>query len=374
MGVHGYGRVYLRSLLTLAHSGAIDLAGLCDPRPPGPDDDLEGHGFLPCFSDLDEALRHTGARITVVATPIHTHLPLALTALRHGSHLMLEKPATPSLEQFDRLTEALSGSGLVCQVGFQSLGSAAIGRARRLVAEGAVGELRGIGTAGTWKRTSAYYERAPWAGRRRMDGADVVDGALTNPFAHAVATSLALAGEGHRAPQRTEVELYRAHPIEGDDTSSLRLHTRSGTPVTVAVTLCASGDPAPELAVHGDAGRIELSYTEDRLTLRREGQDPHTEALPRADLMGNLVAHLRDEAPLLCPLEATRGFAHVVEAVRTAPPPRPIGTEYQEVWRESGHTHRTVHGITGLIRRSAESLALFSELGAPWARSNASAI
>ncbi len=360
--------MYLRSLLPLVRRGDVGLVGLCDPHPPAPDDELEGHGPLPCFTDLDEALERTGARITVIATPIHTHLPLALTALKHGSHLMLEKPSTASLTEFDRLAEALEGSGLACQIGFQSLGSGAVGEVRRLLGTGAVGELRGIGAAGTWKRTSAYYARAPWAGRRRMEGRDVVDGALTNPFAHAVATSLALAGEGHRAPRSTEVELYRAHPIESDDTSALRLHTREGVPITVAVTLCAPGDPPPVLSVHGTRGRIDLEYTEDRLTLRREGRAPHTTVHPRFGLVDDLVAHLREGTPLTCPLSATRGFAHALEAVRTAPAPRPIGARHQKVWQEDGHTHRTVHGITELVHRSAESLSLFSELGAPWAR------
>ncbi|CAL9354596.1 Inositol 2-dehydrogenase_D-chiro-inositol 3-dehydrogenase [Nocardiopsis dassonvillei] len=368
VGLHGHGRSHLRSLLPLARAGTVRLAGVCDRVPPAAGDDMEGHGEVPYFEDLPTALKRTGARVTVLATPIHTHLPLALTALEHGSHLLLEKPTTATLAELDRLVEAVDASGLACQVGFQSLGSAAVDAVRALIAEGAVGRVRGIGGRGAWKRTSAYYGRAPWAGRRRLDGRDVVDGAITNPFAHATATALALTGDGAQAPAGIELDLYRAHPIESDDTSALRLRTAGGTTVSVAVTLCAPHSDPPVLVVHGERGRIELEYTLDRVTVHRPGRAPRSAVHPRRHLVADLVDHLRHGTPLLVPPAATRGFMHVLEAVRTGPDPRPIGPGHQRVWEEDGVVHRTVDGVADLVARAAESLSLFRELDVPWAR------
>ncbi|WP_306368234.1 Gfo/Idh/MocA family protein [Nocardiopsis sp. CC223A] len=370
VGLHGHGRSHLRSLLPLAKAGTVHLAGVCDRVPPVPGDDLEGHGPVPFFDDLPTALKRTGARVTVLVTPIHTHLPLALTVLEHGSHVLLEKPTTATLAELDRLVEAVDAAGLACQVGFQSLGSAAVDAVRALIAEGAVGRVRGIGGSGAWKRTSAYYARAPWAGRRRLDGREVVDGAVTNPFAHATATALALTGEGAHAPSDIELDLYRAHPIESDDTSAVRLTTAGGTTVALAVTLCAPDSAPPVLVVHGERGRIELEYTLDRVTVHRPGRAPLTTTHPRRHLVADLVDHLRHGTPLLVPPAATRGFVHVVEAVRTGPDPAPIGLEHQRVWEEDGAVHRTVHGVSDLVARAAESLSLFRELDVPWARTN----
>ncbi|MBR8743296.1 Gfo/Idh/MocA family protein [Nocardiopsis sp. MG754419] len=369
VGLHGHGRSHLRALRPLADQGLVRLVGVCDPRPPTPGDDLEGHGPVPHFDDLDRALRETEARVTVLVTPIHTHLPLARTVLAHGSHLLLEKPTTATLAELHELTDAVAASGLACQVGFQSLGSAGIDHVRHLLAEGAVGELRGIGGAGTWKRTSAYYDRAPWAGRRRMAGHDVVDGALTNPFAHMVATSLALADGGSHAPREITPDLFHAHPIEADDTSCLRLRTHEDIPVCLAVTLCAPRSLPPALHLHGERGHITFEYTVDRITVHRPGHAPLTTTHPRTGLMENLIAHLREDVPLLVPPTATLGFTHVLEAVRTAPDPRPIPTEYQDVWREAGATHRTVHDIEALVRLSARRMTTFADLGAAWAAS-----
>ncbi len=368
VGLHGHGRSQLRSLLPLARAGTVRLAGVCDRVPPAPGDDLEGHGPVPFFEDLPTALRRTGARVTVLVTPIHTHLPLTLTALEHGSHVLLEKPTTATLAELDRLVEAVDASGLACQIGFQSLGSAAVDAVRALVAEGAVGAVRGIGGSGVWVRTSAYYARAPWAGRRRLEGRDVVDGAITNPFAHATATALALTGDGGQPPVGIELDLYRAHPIESDDTSALRLRTAQGTPVVLATTLCGPQESPPRLVVHGLRGRIELEYTLDRVTVHRPGRAPRTAVHPRRNLVADLVDHVRHGTPLLVPPAATRGFMHVLEAVRTGPDPRPIGLEHQRVWEQDGAVHRTVDGVAELVGRAAESLSLFRELGAPWAR------
>ena len=123
---------------------------------------------------------------------------------------------------------------------------------------------------------------------------DVVDGALTNPFAHALATALAIDGsEGAEDVGDLELELFHAFPIESDDTSCLRLRTARGTVVTVAVSLCAPKRNEPYVVVHGDEGRITFTYTRDEVRLDREG---HTTTLlyPRTDLLEDLLAVLRD--------------------------------------------------------------------------------
>ena len=268
VGAHGHGRWHLQNVGRLARTGApLHLVGICDPQPlTATERDLAGH--VPVLRDLDALLAAVRPRATIVCTPIHTHAGLALTAAAAGSHVLLEKPPTPTLAGFDRLRDGLSDTGSACQVGFQSLGSHALRHARALVAEGAIGRVTGIGAAGAWRRDASYYARAPWAGRRVLNGEPVVDGALTNPFAHATATALALDGDtGETDLRDVRVELFRANPIEADDTSCLRLVTARGTTVTVAVTLCADREVEPYLVVHGTHGRLVLTYRTGRVRL-----------------------------------------------------------------------------------------------------------
>jgi predicted dehydrogenase len=365
VGLHGHGRWHLANLDRLRRAGApLWLAGICDTRPPTADE-RELIGDVPVSERLDVLLDTVRPEVTIVCTPIHTHAALALTVAASGSHVLLEKPPTPTLGSFVELQRGLTAAGRACQVGFQSLGSHAVAHVRGLMAAGAIGEVVGIGAAGAWQRDVSYYARAPWAGRRSLGGVPVVDGALTNPFAHATATALALDGTGGEGLRDLHVELFRANPIEADDTSCLRLVTARGTTIAVAVTLCAERSVEPYVVVHGTRGRIELEYRTGRVRLEADGR-VETSEHAATDLLVNLVDHARDpDVPLLVPLAATRGFMDVVEAVRLAPEP----VEVRAVVDTSGpHQRWVLPGVDEAVARVAEELTVFSALGLPWAR------
>ena len=374
VGVHGHGRWHLQNLDRLVRAGApLRLAGICDPRPLT-GDDRHLAASVPVLARVDDLLDAVRPQVTIVCTPIHTHADLALAAASAGSHILLEKPPTPTLEGFERLLDGLVQRGSICQVGFQSLGSHAVPAVRTLVADGAIGRVVGIGAAGAWQRDASYYARAPWAGRRSLQGVPVVDGALTNPFAHATATALALDGDtGEKGLQDVQVELFRANPIEADDTSALRLVTGRGTTITVAVTLCADRVVEPFLVVHGTRGRIVLHYRSGHVRVERDGETTTTEHAS-TDLLDNLVAHLREPAvPLLVPLAATRAFMQVVEAVRRAPEPVELPAGHHGLDRSGPHPRHVIPGVAAAVARAADELALLSELDLPWTRSAAAA-
>ncbi|WP_063843036.1 DUF6807 family protein [Sphaerimonospora mesophila] len=359
-GAYGHGRSHLENLRGLAARGLVELAGVCDVRPVEAER-LDGLGSPEQArpDGLSELIERTGAEITILCTPIDTHDDLAVTALRAGSHVLLEKPPAASLAGFERIAVAAERSGLACQVGFQSLGSAAIPALRERIASGALGEIRGIGVAGAWERPADYFTRSPWAGRRRLNGRAVMDGALTNPFAHATATALAVAGAEERGViASVELELFHANPIESDDTAAARIHLANGQVITVAVSLCATGRSEPYLIVHGSAGTARLTYTTDDL----DGT-----VHPRVNLLENLIEHVRDGAELLVPLPRTGAFMEFLEAVRLAPDPLPIAAEHQTIHAD----RRELPGVRELTDRSARRLALFSELSsepyAAWA-------
>jgi predicted dehydrogenase len=385
-GAHGYGTAHRRNLNRLTAAGLVRVVGVCDPAPLTAAD-LDALGGPEQSGDLAALIARTGPAVTIVSTPIHTHVDLALTAVRAGSHVLLEKPPAASLAGFTRLTDALRESGVVCQVGFQSFGSRAVETVRELVADGAVGPLRGIGAVGAWVRDARYYARTPWAGRRRLPlppastdgtaetggpdgpgGVDVVDGVLTNPLAHALATALRIDGSDRAEDVASvELELFRAHDIEADDTSCVRLGTARGTTLTLAATLCAERNAPPYVVVHGEQGRITLQYTTDRLLLVRSGRPQQEQLHPRTDLLENLLAYLHDGTPLLSPLARAGAFTRVVEAVRTAPDPVRLPPDAWHSDHRGAAARRVIPGIRTLLDASAARLALFSELGAPWA-------
>ncbi|ARQ71390.1 Gfo/Idh/MocA family protein [Streptomyces marincola] len=367
-GARGHGRWHLANIRRLVERDVVRLVGVCELTPLAPVE-LDGLGNPRQSDDLPGLLAGTGAEAAVVCTPIHTHAELGRAAARAGVHLLLEKPPTPSLAAFRRLAADVGGAGVACQVGFQSLGSEAIDRIRALVADGAIGAVRGIGAAGAWVREEAYWRRAPWGGLRTLDGRDVVDGVLTNPLAHAVATALRIEGADRAGDvESVDLELYRVNDIAADDTSCARIRTTTGRSIVAAVTLAAERPGDPYVVVHGDRGRITFWYKADRVRVERAGHEPETTEHGRTDLLANLVAHLRHGEPLLVPLERTGAFTRVVEAVRTAPDPVALPpTAWRSEPGEQG-PRRVIPGVDALTEAGAQRLALYSELGAPWAR------
>lgn len=390
LGAGGHGRSHLRVIadLSTAREGRpalVELVAVADPAPPASiTETLSADRVYASAADLFAA--HS-PDITIICTPINTHLELAELAFAHGSHVFLEKPTTPSLATFERLLAAAERSGLACQVGFQSLGSHALTRVRELVTSGELGTVRGIGAVGTWTRDEVYWARARWAGRRTLDGVPVVDGVVTNPLAHAVATALAVDGST-LAGDVTEVttDLYRGNRIEADDTSSVRIRTRTGTVIALGLTLCAPVQTAPRIVVHGSAASATLFYTTDTVQIRR-GAEVTTERHGRTGLLANLVDHIRDGAALLCPVQGTGAFMRVLDAVRAAPDPAEISPEHLTTVLPgaAGHPaapaepappattvappvspHIVVADVEHWCEQVAEHLETFTTLGAPW--------
>lgn len=367
VGVHGFGERHLANLARLEEAGALELVAVADPNPPAPGRLKDS---VAVFPDLEALLAgQPDANVVILATPIQTHAPLAAAALAAGKDVYVEKPPVASLAQFTEVLKAAEASGRLVQVGFQSLGSHALPAIRHLVQSGGIGDVLGISAKGQWVRTKAYFKRSRWAGRRSLDGIDVVDGVATNALAHAVVTALSIAGAHTLADLASvETDLYRAHDTESDDTSVIRVRTAYGATVLCGLTLCAPEQLDPSVTVHGTQGEVTLFYTRDEVVITTpEGE--RRETYGRTDLLENLLAARSTGVPLLCPLQDTGAFTLVLEAIRTLPAPQAIGPEHITWEGDGDDAHPVVHGIADLIDRAAKAQATFAELGVPWARS-----
>lgn len=370
VGVHGFGERHLENLRRLGSAGMLELVAVADPLPPAP-------GQLPpevgVYSSLEELLAAGRAPdVVIISTPIQTHAPLALTALGAGADVYLEKPPVASMAQYESVLAAAASAGRLVQVGFQSLGSHALPAIEKLVASGEIGEVRGISATGQWLRTKGYFKRSRWAGKRSLDGTDVVDGVATNALAHAVATGLRLAGARTLADvELVETDLYRANDTESDDTSVIRVRTATGTVLTCALTLCAPVQSAPSVTIYGTLGQITLSYTEDSVEVTTP-DGIRNETFGRTDLLENLLS-ARTEQDLLSPLSAAGAYMSVLEAVRTSDAPRLIHPDHVTWLGEGEDAHAVVQDIESWIRRATLGQTTFAELGAPWAASTAGA-
>lgn len=364
-GARGYGSTHLHRLQQLHESRSASLVAVCDIFPPGDDDAhwLAAHS-IPWVADFDQMVAGAAPEVVIVATPPHLHASMLRTAFAAGCDVLVEKPPVVTISQFDEVARAAAGH--LCQVGFQALGSWAVTRLRELIASGALGEVDLISAGGSWIRGDAYYARAPWAGRKQLDGWSVNDGALTNPFAHALMGCLAVAGVETMEGAQLTADLYRAHDIEAHDTGSVRVQAPGAPPVLVAATLCAGSARDPWLAVRGDRGRARWNYLGDSIQVQDRGGS-RTEQGSRADLLENLLAvRAAGVLELLVPLSRTRGFVQVAEYLGATPVRALTGAALRRRRQDGDHLVEIV-GVEAATRRAVEEGLLYRESGAGWA-------
>lgn len=366
IGMHGYGAQHVQHAMELAEQGRLTFVAAADPKQAEP-------GQLPPhvqeFADAEKMIKDVSADIVTIATPIHTHLPFALAAVRAGADVLLEKPPVTSLAQFDELQQAADAVGRVVQVGFQSMGSAGIPALRQLMGDGSLGEITGISGIGLWLRKLDYWTRSPWAGRRELDGVEVNDGVITNPLAHATSAALALAdAETVDGLAEVEVELLHGNDIQADDTSVVRLVTQAGLPVTLGLTLCVEdGQQAPYVQINGTTGRARFFYTGDRSLIWHDGQpEPEEVSYGRTSLLDNLIEHRAAGASLLSPLTSSGGFTRVMEAVRQGTP-RAAHPDWVELRDDQHGQHVVIRDVEQWVERAALEHRTFSQLGARFA-------
>jgi predicted dehydrogenase len=76
-------------------------------------------GIAASYTDLDEAIAKSGAKVVSIASPPHTHAALALTAIARGCHVMCEKPFTLDIIEAKTVLAAAERAGIVHLLGHE---------------------------------------------------------------------------------------------------------------------------------------------------------------------------------------------------------------------------------------------------------------
>jgi predicted dehydrogenase len=140
---------------------------------------------------------------------------------------------------------------------------------KRSLLAGAIGPIRHATVHACWPRNEKYFQRAPWAGRFKRNGAWVMDSPANNALAHYINIPLFLMGptlETSAQPVAVEAELYRANSIENFDTISMRVTLETGATLLVLFTHACEKIIHPEVVIHGPGGLVRR--TNERITIQ----------------------------------------------------------------------------------------------------------
>jgi predicted dehydrogenase len=231
------------------------------------------HGIPCAFSDLDAAIDWGEFDGASNVTPDAIHHSTTMKLIAAGKHVLCEKPLAPSYPLALEMTEAVEAAGLVGMVNLTYRNVAALQEARRMVASGAIGEVRHVEASyrqswlvgnhwGDWRTN----ERWLW----RLSSDHGSKGVLGDIGIHILdfatyATSLEPVSVQARlktfakAPS-DQVGDYR---LDANDSAVLSLELANGALGVVHASRFMTGyGNALRLHIFGDSGALELEHSQ----------------------------------------------------------------------------------------------------------------
>ncbi|MCG3224510.1 MAG: Gfo/Idh/MocA family oxidoreductase, partial [Candidatus Heimdallarchaeota archaeon] len=93
------------------------------------------------FSNLDELLSLEEIDAVSIASPTSTHGEIAIKAIEHGKHVLIEKPMTSTLEEAEKIIDIAKSSNVIVSVGFIERFNPIVSKSLTLIESGELGEL-----------------------------------------------------------------------------------------------------------------------------------------------------------------------------------------------------------------------------------------
>ena len=229
-GAGRYGKNYVDYLLS-GKDPEAEFVGVIEKNIDGSPskEDILRSG-VPVYSSLEEFYANASADMMILSTPPFMHSEQSVYAVRHGSYVLSEKPAAPTVAQVEAMIRAEEETGKFIAVGYQWSFDPAILALKEDILKGILGKPLSLKTLNSTPRPRAYYAPA-WSGRFSMDGVMIMDSIAFNACAHYVHNLLFVLGDAMDTsvyPEHIEAECLRANDIESFDTCVVRMRTKSG--------------------------------------------------------------------------------------------------------------------------------------------------
>ena len=259
------------------------------------------------FTDAHALICEGGVEAVLIATPHPLHVPIAAYAARRGVHVLTEKPLAVTVTDADQVVATCRAHGVLLGVMFQQRTDPAWRTIKRLMEEGALGQVYRISLVTSSYRPHAYYTSAAWRGTWGGEGG----GVLMNQAPHALDLFLWIGGMP-RAVQG--LVATRLHAIAVEDVA-LAICDYGGGKVAWIYATTAEVAGADRLEVVGERGMLLCEDGEVRQLILEEPLPIHQRTSP--DLFGRPGSAWREVAvaPVACGhMEVVKAFARAVQA------------------------------------------------------------
>jgi len=141
IGAGGGGKWYVDQMSKLEN-----LVALCDVNESRAQAAFKERPGVPKFQDFREMLDKLDTQIdaVTVATPDHTHAQAAVTAMKHGKHVLCEKGLTRTIEEAQLMRKLAVEKKLATQMGNQGSSCSSARRGMEVVQDGVIGDVKEV--------------------------------------------------------------------------------------------------------------------------------------------------------------------------------------------------------------------------------------
>lgn len=249
----GAGAIARMHFAAIAASDRVRLAAVIDPAFERAAE-LAASAGVQAYRDVSELPAGIDAHAAVVCTPPVTHEPLALALLARGLHVLCEKPFAISSESAQRMLSAATQAGLVITMASKFRYMADLVRARRLLGEGAIGEVVSL------ENTFASYVdmSGRWNAIPEISGG----GVLIDNGTHSVDVIRYLLGPIDEVQASAPMQVQ---PLAVEDTVHVVVRTRSKAIGVVDLSWSLRKEIPTLVSLYGRLGTIEIGWRSSRI-------------------------------------------------------------------------------------------------------------
>lgn len=268
------------------------------------------HGIPVITATVEEMVARADVHVINVTTPSGAHLDPALTAIRAGKHVVVEKPLEITPARCDQIIDAAEKHGVKVAAIFQGRFGEGAQKVKAALDAGRLGRLVLASAYVKWHRTTDYYKTA-WKGTWELDGG----GALINQAIHGVDLLQWFAGLPAEVSGRFTRRVHTG--IQADDTTVAALTYPDGALGTIEATTAAWPGWSRRIELCGEHGSICLE--DDHIAkwdfAKAEPGDDTIRAAKRDDALGSgagvpggisLAGHLRQIGDLVAAVRENR--------------------------------------------------------------------
>ena len=219
-------------------------------------------GGVDSFGSYPRAAEDARIDALYICTPHHLHRQHCELGVRHGKHILVEKPLAHSLEDASAIVRSAASCGVNLMVAENVRYMAQVRKCRQLVSDGAVGHLRFIQFQEEYP-----FQPGDWRSLRADNGGGVlIDGGI-----HKVHLMRYIAGEPESVYAAELPKAMGGH--EGEDGMVVLLRWSTGAAGMINHSWTAGSPRPPEVRITGTQGNVSFIVGSGQLALERSGRE-----------------------------------------------------------------------------------------------------